>query len=96
MTTDPAQLRELELLIADQIYIQIENWRLYLGNAGLSEALAIECQVNINNGASLAAKRALDVVQVELGGGKTKLPLSKLISSSQIFELEELLVPYCR
>ena len=96
MNTDPSQLRDLELLIADRLYIQIESWNLYLGNAGLAQALAIECFVNIHEGAKAAAKKALDAVQVELGGGNIKLPLSRLISSSQIFELEEILGPYCR
>ncbi len=91
-----AQLRELQLSIADRIYIQVENWHLYLGDAGLSEALAIECQAHLNSGASLAARKAFEGVQVRLGGGNTKMPLSRLISSGQIFELEEILDPYCR
>ncbi len=95
MTLDAAQLRELELSISDRIYIKIEKWNLYLGDAGLSEALAIECQAHVNDGASIAARKALESVEVQLGDGITKLPLSRLISSGQIFELEEILNPYC-
>ena len=96
MNPELEQLRELESLIADRLYIQIEKWNLSLGNAGLAEALAIECQVNLKDGPTLAAQKALEAVQVEFGGGKSRLPLSRLISSSQIFDLEEILEPYCR
>ncbi|KGG16669.1 MULTISPECIES: DUF3181 family protein [unclassified Prochlorococcus] len=92
---DTEQLRDLQLAIADRLYIQIENWNLYLGDAGLSEALAIECKVHMNNGAKIAARRAIDSVQVKLGGGSTELPLSKLISSAQVFALEDILETYC-
>ena len=96
MTFDSFQLRELELSIADRISIQIEKWNLYLGDAGLAEALAIECQANINDGANIAARKALEGVEVNFGGGKLILPLSKLVSSGQVFELQEILETYCR
>ena len=96
MNPELEQLRELETLIADRLYIQIEKWNLSLGNAGLAEALAIECQVNLKDGPTLAAQKALESVQVEFGSGKSKLSLSRLISSAQIFDLEEILTPYCR
>ena len=35
-------------------------------------------------------------IQVKLGGGNTRLPLSKLIPPNQFFDLEEILEPYCR
>ena len=47
------------------------------------------------NGANLAARKGLEAIQVDLGGGKTKLPLSRLIPSNQLFDLEEILEPYC-
>ncbi len=96
MNPELEQLRELESLIADRLYIQIEKWNLSLGNAGLAEALAIECQVNLKDGPTLAAQKALEAVQVEFGSGKSQVSLSRLISSAQIFDLEEILAPYCR
>ena len=66
-----------------------------IGDAGLSEALAIECQANLEKGPVVAAKRAVESLYVRLGGGNTQLPLAKLISSSQIFDLEDILDPYC-
>ncbi len=90
------RIREIKRAISDRIYIQIENWHLYLGDAGLSEALAIECEANIKEGSAVAARKALEAVQVKLGAGNTKLPLARLISSGQIFDLEDILDPYCR
>ena len=96
MTIDPADLKELQLSLADRIYLQIASWHLYLGDAGLAENLAIECSVRLNEGANVAARQALESVQVPLGGGSTRLPLARLIPASQLRDLEEILDPYCR
>ena len=96
MILDASQLKELEISIADRIYIQVENWNLYLGDAGLAKDLAIECQANFEQGANVAARKGLEAIQVNLGGGATRLPLSRLIPSNQLFDLEEILEPYCR
>ena len=93
---DASQLHELEVLIEDRLYIQVGKWNLYLGDAGLAKDLAIECQINFQQGANVAARKALEAVQVKLGGGSTKLALSRLIPTSQFFDLEEILDPYCR
>ncbi len=90
------QLRELEMSIADRIHLKVQKWNLYLGDAGLSNSLAIECQANLDKGCHEAARKAFDSVIVQLGGGTSEIPLSKLISSGQVFELEEILDPYCR
>ena len=87
---DASQIRELEVLIADRLYIQVGNWNLYLGDAGLAKDLAIECQINFQHGTNVAARKALEAVQVKLGGGSTKLPLSRLIPPNQFFDLEEI------
>ena len=96
MTIDPADLKELQLSLADRIYLQIASWHLYLGDAGLAENLAIECSVRLNEGANVAARQALESVQVPMGGGSTRLPLARLIPASQLRDLEEILEPYCR
>ena len=96
MTLDPSELRELEISIGDRLYIQVSSWHLYLRDAGLAEALAMECNANLDLGASVAARKALEAVQVQLGGGTTRLPLARLIPSGQIFDLEDILDPYCR
>ena len=96
MTFEPAELQELQGSIADRLYMQIASWHLYLGDAGLAEALAIECNANLDQGPSIAARKALEAVKVQLAGGGTFLPLARLIPPAQIFDLEEILDPYCR
>ena len=96
MTLEPNELRELQLAIGDRLYIQVASWHLYLRDAGLAETLAMECNANLDLGASVAARKALEAVQVQLAGGTTRLPLSRLIPSGQIFDLEDILEPYCR
>ena len=93
---DQLQIRELEIAIADRIYIQIGKWNLYLGDAGVAKDLAIECQAHLDNGSDVAARKALESIQVSIGGGNTRIPLARLIPASQIFDLEEILEPYCR
>ena len=93
---DSSQINELAVSIADRLFIQVGNWNLYLGDAGLAKDLAIECQANLEKGSNFAAKKGLESIQVKLGGGMTSLPLSRLIPSSQLFDLEEILEPYCR
>ena len=95
-SNDSSQIRELTISIADRLFIQVGNWNLYLGDAGLAKDLAIECQANFENGPNVAARKGLEAIQVNLGGGRTTLPLSKLIPSNQLFDLEEILEPYCR
>ena len=95
-SNDSSQIRELTISIADRLFIQVGNWNLYLGDAGLAKDLAIECQANFENGANVAARKGLEAILVNLGGGTTTLPLSKLIPSNQLFDLEEILEPYCR
>ena len=95
-SNDSSQIRELTISIADRLFIQVGNWNLYLGDAGLAKDLAIECQANFENGANVSARKGLEAIQVNLGGGTTTLPLSKLIPSNQLFDLEEILEPYCR
>ena len=93
---DSSQINELANSIGDQLFIQVGKWNLYLGDAGLAKDLAIECQANFEQGANFAAKKGLEAIEVKLGGGATSLPLSRLIPSNQLFELEEILEPYCR
>ncbi len=91
MSLDVAGLRELEVGIADRIYIQVAKWHLYLGDAGLAKELALECNSKLHQGAGKAARQAVEAVQVPLGNGSNQLPLSQLITPSQINDLEEIL-----
>ena len=40
------RISDLENVISEKIFIKIEKWNLYLGDAGLARHLAIECISN--------------------------------------------------
>ena len=96
MTLSAADLKELELALADRLYLQVAGWHLYLGDAGLAQTLAIECAARLDQGAGVCARQALEAVQVPIGGGATRLPLARLVPSGQLQDLEEVLDPFCR
>ena len=85
------QISDLENIISEKIFIKIEKWNLYLGDAGLARDLAIECISNSNKGSQEAAKLSLHAIQVNIGDGKQTIPLYRLITSSQISDLEEII-----
>ena len=67
MSLDAADLRDLTTAISDRLFIQVAGWHLYLGDAGLAEPLAIECSARLDQGATVAARQALEALQVSLG-----------------------------
>ena len=85
------QISDLENTISEKIFIKIEKWNLYLGDAGLARNLAIECISNFNKGSQEAAKLSLNKIKVKIGDGKETIPLSNLVTRSQISDLEEIL-----
>ena len=85
------QISELEYILSDKIFIKIEKWNLYLGDAGLARCLAISCLDNIHQGPLEAAKLSLKSIKVKVGNGKETIPLFNLVPGSQVTELEEIL-----
>ena len=85
------QISDLEHIISEKIFIKIEKWNLYLGDAGLARHLAIECISNKNKGPLEAAKISLKAINVKVGDGVNSIPLFNLITNSQILQLEEIL-----
>ena len=85
------RISDLENIISEKLFIKIEKWNLYLGDAGLARNLAIECISNKNQGPLGAAKISLKAINVKVGDGVNSIPLINLITNSQIFELEEIL-----
>ena len=85
------RISDLENIISEKVFIKIEKWNLYLGDAGLARNLAIECISNKDQGPMEAAKISLKAINVKVGDGVNSIPLIKLITSSQIIELEEVL-----
>jgi len=85
------RISDLENIISEKVFIKIENWNLFLGDAGLARNLAIECISNKNHGPLEAAKISLKAINVKVGDGVNSIPLISLITTSQILELEEIL-----
>ena len=85
------KISDLENCISDKIFIKIEQWNLYLGDAGLSRMLAIECISNLNKGGQEAAKLSLNAIKVKIGDGNKTIPLYELVTASQIHDLEEMI-----
>ena len=85
------QISDLENIISEKVFIKIENWNLYLGDAGLARNLSIECISNKDRGPLDAAKISLKAINVKIGDGVNTIPLINLITTSQILELEEIL-----
>jgi Protein of unknown function (DUF3181) len=91
MPLSASDIRELQLEIADRLYLQVGSWHLYLGDAGIAEALAIECAARLDQGPGVCARQALEAVQVPIGGGSSRLPLARLLPPGQLQDLEDLL-----
>ncbi len=85
------RISDLENIISEKVFIKIEKWNLYLGDAGLARNLAIECISNKNQDPLEAAKISLKAINVKVGDGVKSIPLIDLITNSQILELEEIL-----
>ena len=96
MSLPASELQDLEQVLSDRLYIQINGWHLYLGDAKLARPLAIECSARIDESAALAARKALEAVAVPVAGGASQLPLARLIPPAQLRDLEEILETYCR
>jgi hypothetical protein len=87
MSLSAHELQDLEVALADRLYLQIAGWHLYLG---------IECAARLDQGRAVCARQALEAVQVPIGGGATRLPLARLVPAGQLRDLEEVLEPFCR
>ena len=85
------RITDLENIISEKVFIKIEKWNLYLGDAGLARNLAIECISNKVQGPLEASKISLKAINVKVGDGVNSIPLINLITNSQILELEEIL-----
>ena len=85
------RISDLENIISEKVFIKIEKWNLYLGDAGLARNLAIECISNKNQGPLEATKISLKAINVKVGDGVNSIPLINLITNSQILDLEEIL-----
>ena len=81
-------------------YVGVAVWLLgiffeWVGDAQLALPLAEELAGLLDQGATVAARQALERLQVPLGGGATRLPMARLIPPGQLRDLEELVEPFC-
>ena len=63
------RISDLENVISEKVFIKIEKWNLYLGDAGLARHLAIECISNKDQSPLEAAKLSLKAINVKVGDG---------------------------
>ena len=84
-------ISDLENIIAEKIFIKIEKWTLYLGDAGLARNLALECISNKDKDPLESAKLSLKSIYVKIGDGVENISLFNCITTPQIFELEQIL-----
>ncbi len=91
MDSNKKSISDLENIIAEKICLKIENWNLYLGDAGLARILAIECLANLEKFKRNTAKESLKLINVRIGDGTQNISLIKFVTPSQIIELEDIL-----
>ena len=95
MATTP-EIEALAAKIGESVYIDVAKWHLYLSDAHLHTVVA-EKIYPILEDKSLSEDAVTEVLQgisVKLGGGKTELPLSKLIPMQSQMTLIDLLEEY--
>ncbi len=90
------EIEKLAAEIGENIYIDVAKWHLYLSDAHLHTSLAQELYPMLEskdlNETSLG--EILQGISVQLGGGKTSLPLSDLIPNAVQADLIKLLENY--
>ena len=91
MSENVSTISDLENLISERICLKIEKWNLYLGDAGISRKLAVECISNLQMGSQAAVETSLKSIVISIGGGNEKISLYKFIPKSQVRELEDIL-----
>jgi hypothetical protein len=95
---DNAGFSELATRIGDDVYIQVNAWRLYLKDMhfadGLAKVFAVKIADNGNKYDDKIVDEVLGVVRVPLGGGKSDSPLGDLCPSSSVNELKNILRDY--
>ncbi|ELS33259.1 MULTISPECIES: DUF3181 family protein [Pseudanabaena] len=77
------RIEQLAATIAEDIYIDIAKWHLYLNDAHLHRPLAEKFYPMLPDGITSAdVAKVLNGTTIEIGGGNRELPLSDLIPKS--------------
>jgi hypothetical protein len=98
---DPATTRaieELAAVIADQAYLEVARWHLYLGDAKLHLPLAEQLYPLVSAGTFTPSALAelLARTTVPIGGGQGAIPLAQLIPAPSQASLAEAIADYQR
>ncbi|MEO0488645.1 MAG: DUF3181 family protein [Cyanobacteria bacterium P01_A01_bin.123] len=91
-------IESLAAEIAENIYIDIAKWHLYLGDAKLHTPLAEKLYPILVND-SLSEDKVLEVlkgISIKVGGGRRELPLVDLLPMQCQMNLIDLLEDYQR
>ena len=78
MSLPASDLKDLQAAVADRLYLQINAWHLYLGDAGLAEALAVECSALVNQSSAVAAMQAIEAVKVPVAAWSRSLAATRV------------------
>ena len=77
------RIEQLAAAIAEDVYIDIAKWHLYLNDAHLHRPLAEKFYPMLPDGIKSAdVSRVLNETAITIGGGKREIPLSELIPNS--------------
>jgi Protein of unknown function (DUF3181) len=80
MSMTSENIEKLAAAIAEEVYIDIAKWHLYLGDAHLHTALAEQFYPMLAAGVNASTvNEVLSSIMVKIGGGKRELPLSDFI-----------------
>lgn len=90
------EIEKLAAQIGENIYIDVAKWHLYLNDAHLHTVVAEKVYplLEDNSLSEDAITSILQDIPVKLGGGKTEVPLTKLIPSANQSDLVQLLEEY--
>lgn len=80
MSIASENIEKLAAAIAEEVYIDIAKWHLYLGDAHLHTGLAEQFYPMLTLGIDASAvNKVLSSTMVKIGGGKREIPLSEFI-----------------
>jgi len=84
--------------IGDDVYVQVNAWRLYTRDMkfhdGLAKVFAVKIAQNGNKIDDAVIDEVLGVVRVPLGGGRSDVPLGDLCPSPSVNNLKNILRDY--
>ncbi|MFN3927311.1 MAG: DUF3181 family protein [Pseudanabaenaceae cyanobacterium] len=84
------QVEQLAGAIAEEIYIDVAKWHLYLGDAKLAVPIAEKLAVQSQKLTMAQLKELLAEFRVGIGGGKSSLPLIDFIPEGGLQKLLEI------